>query len=49
MKSQKKCDDNRIKNLELWAINQPRGQRVKDLVKWAHQIIKIYKNNMELF
>lgn len=35
-------DDNRIENLELWTSNQPAGQRPKDLVKWAKQILKKY-------
>lgn len=28
-------DDNRIDNLELWAVPQPAGQRVEDLVAWV--------------
>ena len=36
-------DDNRPENLELWIIPQPPGQRVKDLVEWAHEIIKRYE------
>lgn len=35
-------DDNRIENLELWAINQPRGQRAKDLLVWAEEIVARY-------
>jgi hypothetical protein len=36
-------DDNRPENLELWAIQQqPPGQRVEDMVAWAHQIINQY-------
>jgi len=35
--------DNRIENLELWAVNQPYGQRVKDLLAWADEINRIYK------
>lgn len=35
-------DDNRIKNLELWSQSQPAGQRVKDKLSWAKQIIKLY-------
>lgn len=27
--------DNRIENLELWAVPQPAGQRVEDLVAWV--------------
>lgn len=28
-------DDNRLSNLELWAVPQPSGQRVEDLVRWV--------------
>lgn len=36
-------DDNRIENLELWAEpGQPPGQRVVDLLSWAHEIIRQY-------
>ncbi len=34
--------DNRIENLELWVITQPRGQRVSDLVKRAKEILETY-------
>jgi len=34
--------DNRIENLELWNSNHPRGQRVEDLLQWAHDIIAQY-------
>ncbi|WP_425290997.1 HNH endonuclease [Spirosoma linguale] len=34
--------DNRIDNLELWSTNQPIGGRVKDLIKWAKEILAIY-------
>jgi len=27
--------DNRLENLELWAIPQPKGQRIDDLVSWV--------------
>lgn len=27
--------DNSFENLELWAVPQPKGQRVEDLVRWA--------------
>jgi hypothetical protein len=37
-------DDNRIDNLELWIISQPRGQRVEDVLQWAKEIIKQYDN-----
>lgn len=36
-------DDNRIENLELWSTNQPSGQRVKDKVKWAKEILALYE------
>lgn len=35
--------DNRPENLELWAISQPKGQRVEDLASWAEGIISRYK------
>lgn len=34
--------DNSIENLELWTSNHPSGQRVSDLLKWAHDIIELY-------
>lgn len=34
--------NNDISNLELWSTSQPPGQRVPDLVKWAHEIIQLY-------
>lgn len=34
--------DNRIKNLELWSRVQPNGQRVKDKVKYAVEILSLY-------
>ena len=36
--------DNRIENLELWTTNQPTGGRVKDLVVWAKEILKLYED-----
>jgi len=36
--------DNRIKNLELWNKMQPAGQRVKDKIKYAKEILKLYEN-----
>lgn len=35
-------DDNRIENLELWTVSQPKGQRVKDKLDWAREIIALY-------
>jgi hypothetical protein len=34
--------DNRIENLELWNRSQPSGQRVKDKVDWAVEILQQY-------
>lgn len=34
--------DNRLRNLELWAKSHPSGARVKDLVRWAKQLLKRY-------
>lgn len=38
-----KRDDNRISNLELWIIQQPPGQRVKDVVQWAKEMLRRYE------
>jgi hypothetical protein len=35
--------DNRPENLELWMLSQPSGQRVKDTLKWAKEIIARYE------
>lgn len=35
-------NDNRIENLELWASVQPRGQRIEDLLAFAHEVIEMY-------
>lgn len=35
-------NDNRPENLELWVTHQPSGQRPRDLVKWAKEIIALY-------
>lgn len=34
--------DNRIENLELWAANHGKGQRVSDQVAWAVEILRRY-------
>ena len=34
--------DNRIENLELWNTKQPKGQRIKDKVNWAIEILSLY-------
>jgi hypothetical protein len=36
-------NDNRIENLELWTVSHPAGQRVEDMLQWAHQMIERYK------
>jgi len=36
--------DNRLENLELWSKSQPSGQRVEDKLKWAYEIISLYKD-----
>lgn len=36
--------DNRLENLELWCRQQPTGQRVQDLLAWAHEIIERYES-----
>lgn len=35
-------DDNVISNLELWVVMQPTGQRARDLVNWAWEVIDRY-------
>lgn len=35
--------DNRPENLELWTRFQPTGQRVEDLLAWAHELISQYE------
>jgi hypothetical protein len=34
--------DNRIENLELWSVWQPSGQRVRDKVQWAIELLARY-------
>lgn len=35
--------DNRPENLELWNSRQPKGQRVEDKIKYAVEILKLYR------
>jgi HNH endonuclease len=42
-------NDNRPKNLELWATPQPCGQRVSDLVAWAQEILNQYGEEFPCF
>lgn len=39
--------DNRLENLELWSKKQPPGQRAKDLLSWAEEIIALYGPDRE--
>ena len=41
--------DNRIENLELWSKSHPYGQRVIDKIKWAEDLLKLYKPQRRLF
>ena len=34
--------DNRIENLELWHVGQPKGQRVEDKIKWCIEFLGEY-------
>jgi hypothetical protein len=36
--------DNRPGNLELWVKFQPNGQRVEDMLAWAHEVIARYES-----
>jgi hypothetical protein len=35
--------DNRLDNLELWSVGQPKGQRVEDKVEFAVAILTRYR------
>lgn len=37
--------DNRPKNLELWTLSHPAGQRVSDAVAWAREILVRYEHS----
>ena len=41
--------DNRLENLELFSSSHPAGQRVIDKIKWAEDILKLYKPQRHLF
>lgn len=36
-------DDNRIENLELWVKPQPPGQRARDILEWARELVRRYE------
>ena len=36
--------DNRVGNLELWVRFQPNGQRVEEMLAWAHEVIARYES-----
>ncbi len=38
--------DNRIENLELWSVSQPKGQRAVDKLSWAKQLIALYEHDL---
>lgn len=38
--------DNRAENLELWNTSQPSGQRAKDKLAWAKEIIDLYEGRV---
>jgi hypothetical protein len=40
--------DNRLENLELWAIKQPSRQRAVDLLAWAEEIVARYGPERDL-
>ena len=35
--------DNRLSNLEIWVTKQPSGQRPKDIVRWAKEMLRLYE------
>jgi len=37
-------DDNRLENLEIFSTSHPVGQRVKDKIRWAKEILEKYKD-----
>ena len=38
--------DNRIENLELWSVMQPKGQRVNDKVEYAVEALRRYRPDL---
>jgi hypothetical protein len=41
--------DNRPENLELWVKAHPPGQRVSELIAFAHEILERYADDMQLW
>lgn len=41
--------DNRLENLELWKSAHPPGQRVTELLAWAHALIEEYADDPQLW
>jgi hypothetical protein len=41
--------DNRIENLELWVVAQPKGQRPSDLIQYAREILERYERDEDKF
>ena len=38
--------DNRIENLELWSVMQPKGQRINDKVEYAVEMLRRYRPDL---
>jgi hypothetical protein len=38
--------DNRIENLELWSVMQPKGQRANDKVAFAIEMLRRYRPDL---
>ena len=38
--------DNRIENLELWSVMQPKGQRIHDKVEYARELLRRYRPDL---
>jgi hypothetical protein len=38
--------DNRLENLELWSVAQPKGQRVEEKVEFALAILERYRPDL---
>ncbi len=38
--------DNRIENLELWSVMQPKGQRTTDKVEYAREVLRRYRPDL---